>query len=319
MFGGDPFGNPFEQMHRQMRQMDNMMNAMMQDSFGGFFGMPQQRFPQQQMIDDGRNAGRQRGGNGAVQQRRDLNDDMMMSPFGNFGFGGGLFGGLMSQMNNLQEHAMNDPNAVVFTQSTMISHDGTGAPRVVQSSTRKAGEVKETRRQVKHGYEDEEITVGHSIGDRTHVIEKKRDKDGRMRSQQKFINLDSDEAERFNEEFKSRAAEGLGVSGRRSGSRQQAIENGSKHRRGGGGTSGRAGGESSASNGPIVEIPDDDDDEIVEIPVGRKNRSNGRGSDRYYSSTNGGPTIREISEEEADMSVPKRRKGLLGKFFNVNE
>lgn len=42
--------------------------------------------------------------------------------------------------------------------------------------------------------EDEEISVGHAIGDRAHVIEKKRDKDGRMRSQQRFINLDEGSA-----------------------------------------------------------------------------------------------------------------------------
>lgn len=40
---------------------------------------------------------------------------------------------------------MNDPNSTVITQSTMISYDGSGQPRVVQSSTRKAGDVKETR------------------------------------------------------------------------------------------------------------------------------------------------------------------------------
>lgn len=35
-----------------------------------------------------------------------------------------------------------------------------------------------------------EMEVGHHVGDRSHIIEKKRDKDGRMRQQQKFVNLD---------------------------------------------------------------------------------------------------------------------------------
>lgn len=41
---------------------------------------------------------------------------------------------------------MNDPNSHVYTQSTVISFDGSGGPRVVQESMRKAGDVKETRR-----------------------------------------------------------------------------------------------------------------------------------------------------------------------------
>jgi hypothetical protein len=41
---------------------------------------------------------------------------------------------------------MQDPNTVVLSESTMISYDGNGQPKVVQSSTRKAGDVKETRK-----------------------------------------------------------------------------------------------------------------------------------------------------------------------------
>lgn len=43
---------------------------------------------------------------------------------------------------------MNDPNSFVFQESTMISYDGNGQPKIVQSSTRKAGDVKETRQYV---------------------------------------------------------------------------------------------------------------------------------------------------------------------------
>lgn len=45
----------------------------------------------------------------------------------------------------MQHNVMNDPNSNVFSQSTMISYNGNGQPHVVQSSTRKAGDVKETR------------------------------------------------------------------------------------------------------------------------------------------------------------------------------
>ena len=44
------------------------------------------------------------------------------------------------------------------------------------------------RRALRDG-EREEVTIGHSIGNKTHFVEKKRDKDGRVRQQQKFVNL----------------------------------------------------------------------------------------------------------------------------------
>lgn len=37
---------------------------------------------------------------------------------------------------------------------------------------------------------ESEMEVGHHVGNRAHVIEKKRDKDGRVRQQQRFVNLD---------------------------------------------------------------------------------------------------------------------------------
>lgn len=45
-----------------------------------------------------------------------------------------------------KSNGMNDPNSMVMSQSTMITYDGSGAPKVVQSSLRKAGDVQETRR-----------------------------------------------------------------------------------------------------------------------------------------------------------------------------
>jgi len=43
-------------------------------------------------------------------------------------------------------------------------------------------------RVVKDG-DEEHVTVGHTIGDRSHLIEKKRDKTGRTHQKQKFVNL----------------------------------------------------------------------------------------------------------------------------------
>lgn len=46
-------------------------------------------------------------------------------------------------------------------------------------------------RSVQKGMDGEaEMEVGHHVGNRAHVIEKKRDKDGRVRQQQRFVNLD---------------------------------------------------------------------------------------------------------------------------------
>ncbi|RCN28781.1 hypothetical protein ANCCAN_25474 [Ancylostoma caninum] len=84
---------------------------------------------------------------------------------------------------------MNDPHSHVFTQSTMVTIGEDGQPRVVENSVRKSGDVKETRRSLRDG-EREEMAIGHTIGDRTHIIEKKRDKDGNVRRQQRFVNLD---------------------------------------------------------------------------------------------------------------------------------
>lgn len=49
--------------------------------------------------------------------------------------------------DDFQNAAMNDPNSHVFSQSTMISYDGTsgGQPKIVEKSVRKTGDVKETR------------------------------------------------------------------------------------------------------------------------------------------------------------------------------
>lgn len=44
-------------------------------------------------------------------------------------------------------------------------------------------------RSVKNG-EEQHLSVGHHVGERAHVIEKKRDKDGKIRQQQRFVNLD---------------------------------------------------------------------------------------------------------------------------------
>ncbi|VDM49739.1 unnamed protein product [Toxocara canis] len=182
-------------MRRQMRDMDRMMENMMDP-----FGMLSRHSMYAGMLEDA-----------SPRQRVSHHDDMaLMSPFG--GFGGGLFGGIMRHMEDLQSNAMSDPNSHVFAHSTMITYDGRngGQPRIVEKSVRKTGDVKETRESLRHGNVGERMSIEHTIGDRTHVIEKKRDRDGRIREQQRFVNLEEDEAEDFDREFTTRARHNLG-------------------------------------------------------------------------------------------------------------
>lgn len=293
MFGGDdPFGM-FGHMRRQMNMMDQMMESMM-DPFGGM-GMRQQPFG---MLTDGRRPSRA----SAFQQNQ-------LNPFDPFGMlsGGMMGGGIFGALNNLQQHAMNDPNSHVFTQSTVMSFGPDGRPRVVESSTRKTGDVRETRKVVRDG-EEEKLEIGRTIGERTHIIEKKRDKDGRTRKQQKFVNLDEDEAVDFDLEFQERAKRNV-YTGRNERYGRSALEDG----QGVGSSMGRRHNEryglddgydvssrfaGSHQNAPIITLPEEDDEEPM---------SNSR------TTTHNGPIIREISEEEAEQSIPKRRRDNQGR------
>lgn len=82
-------------MRRQMQQMEefsnNMFNSMLGGDPFGMFGHPAAH-RQQMMLDNGSNHHRQ------MAPRHQRNDDVMLNPFGGFGFGGGLFGGIMQQM-----------------------------------------------------------------------------------------------------------------------------------------------------------------------------------------------------------------------------
>ncbi|GMR36265.1 hypothetical protein PMAYCL1PPCAC_06460 [Pristionchus mayeri] len=307
MFGGrDPMMQMFGEMHRSMREMDQMMNQMM-DPFG-VFGMglrpPMMASP---AIEDAQMRGR---GHALAAPHM-----MMRDPFAGFGFPD-IFAQrrhrhrygiphFYREMNGMAEAAMNDPNGVCYSSSTMISMDGSGrAPRVVETSTRRSGDVKETRRRVQDG-EEEEMVIGHSIGDREHFLEKKRDKDGNVRKQQRFRNLDQAEAEAFDREFQTRAEQnvrnsGFGdVFGYRSGGRS-AIDGTARS-----GTSRPREISSSRDNGPIITLPDEDE------PPRRPRPSFGASSSSYSPS---GPIIREISEEEAEQSIPKRRKDIFGRY-----
>uniref|UniRef100_A0A914YXW8 Myeloid leukemia factor n=1 Tax=Panagrolaimus superbus TaxID=310955 RepID=A0A914YXW8_9BILA len=285
-----------------MRQMEEMMDNMM----GNPFGM-NSLFPG---FGHARGMGMLEDSSGNQNRRRE-NNQVAASPFG---FGDGLFGNfgnVMQQMQMMDGGMTNNPHSHVFSQSTMISYDGSGQPKVVTNSVRKTGDVKETRRTVRDG-EREEITVGHAIGDREHIIEKKRHRDGRVRKNQKFVNLDEEEAEHFNNEFKTRAHRNMNglfgeefpsasrhaIENGRSSRHHASDQNGMEHS----GHSRRTASTTKKESQPIVEIPDDDEDDD-DIMV-------------TYSNTRNGPRISEVTDDDTvTASSSKRRKGMFGKYF----
>ncbi|PIO65392.1 hypothetical protein TELCIR_11839 [Teladorsagia circumcincta] len=230
-------------------------------------------------------------------QEMDRMMNSMMDPFG-------MLGGMGMLEEDLQERAMNDPNSHVYSQSTMVTFGGDGQPRVVENSVRKSGDVKETRRTLRDGTR-EEMAIGHTIGDRTHIIEKKRDKDGNVRRQQRFVNLDESAAEDFDREFQSRARANMGYSNNGRRALGDGLHGGYRHH------SADAGASGSRDSAPIITLPEEDDEE-EERNLRRPTRSHR--SDGGHT----GPVIREISEEEAESSIPKRRRG-FGGFFRAND
>jgi hypothetical protein len=271
-------------MMGSFNQMDRLMNQMMQPMIGFNPMMPHP--------------------NGNHRHH----DPLAMNLFDGFGFGGGL----MRTMNM----ASNDPNSMVFSQSTMISMNPDGTQRVISNSTRKAGDVKETRHSVQDGH-GERVSVGHHIGDRSHFIEKKRDRDGRFRQNHSFVNMDQGEADNFNEEFKHRATRNM--SGLFNGGQyvpdRRAIENGRSHR-----SNLRPSDSRQSGSAPVITVPDSDEDEDEEIQEIRPTNSRPSRHNPYLrtGASTSGPKIQEI-DEETDAEHSKRRKGMFGKFFGPGD
>lgn len=276
MFGNDPC-DPFGfNARRHMQQMDRMMDQLMGNPFGMMdsFGMMDPFFGGAPRV----NPAITNESSSSLNPRRRTYDASnagmgMLSAFGGMG--------MFPNIGNMMSRMENDPNSMVFSSSTMISYDGNGEPRVVQNSVRKAGDVKETRRSVRDG-NVEEVVVGHAIGDREHVIEKKRGSDGRIRKNQRFINLDESDAEIFNTEFRTRSRNPFASKPHHSGHR--AIQNDGNHGFNRVSSSQAVSSvNSGGSSAPIIEIPDDDFEEP---------RHRARDQIRY------GPIISEVNDDD---------------------
>ncbi|CAD5119874.1 DgyrCDS8457 [Dimorphilus gyrociliatus] len=197
MFGHNLFGSfegdPFFMDHRDHVRM---MNDMMSRHF--------QPFGQQLSLENSRP-------NNQRQMAMRTHD-----PFSMFNHMNSFMGNFHSMFDEVNRQ-MRDPSrgggGAVYQQSTVMtySNDGSGAaPKVFQatSSTRTGpGGVKETRKSVRDSSRGvEKMAIGHHIGDRAHIIERKKNtKTGDMEENKDLINLDEDEAPDFEREFREKA------------------------------------------------------------------------------------------------------------------
>jgi hypothetical protein len=149
---------------------------------------------------------------------------------------------------------MNDPNAHVYSHSTVVSmgpgQDGRPQYYEATNDVRKAGKVKEVRKTVRDSQRNEErMSIGHHIGNKGHVIEKRRGRNGEIEEEQRFHGINQHEAEDFDREWTSATRNSLGGGGQRAGHSRRAIQGtGREHRR-----------RSRESGGPIIEEVDDAD------------------------------------------------------------
>lgn len=204
--GGFFDDDPFFAGHRQ--QM-HQMNHMFRDPFG---------FPPGGMLSIAapRRAAQQQVNNRQQQQQ--------LAPMDLFNMGG--FGSMFQNMRRMMDdmHATFDsaaqnPSGQVFSQSTFMSYSSMGGaqPKVYQASsstTQGPGGVRETRKTVRDSESGvEKMSVGRHLGNRSHVIERQRNRrTGDREENQEFVNMDQEEAPEFNREWEeqSRSAHGPG-------------------------------------------------------------------------------------------------------------
>ncbi|KAF6736858.1 Myeloid leukemia factor 1 [Oryzias melastigma] len=192
-FFSDPFHAHREHVHRMMRSFSEPFGASLMPS-----------------VTDGGNRGRHVADPFTSSSLALRNDhrDLMRNPFG-------MFDNMMTNIRNTMEgmhrnfdNQSTDSNTHSFSSSSVMTYSKVGdePPKVFQatSSTRQApGGIKETRRALKDSDSGlEQMSIGHYIQDRAHVVEKKYNKKtGQKEFNQDFQNLDESEAQCFDEEW----------------------------------------------------------------------------------------------------------------------
>uniref|UniRef100_A0A336MK91 CSON001255 protein n=1 Tax=Culicoides sonorensis TaxID=179676 RepID=A0A336MK91_CULSO len=177
---------------RQMRQMNNMMNSLFGNPFGGMMGM-QQIAPPQQMF-----------------------SRQLMPMFSN-----NMSNRLLNVTDMPSHEGIGYSSSSVFSMTTGPD----GKPQIYQasSSTKQGpGGIRETRKTLQDSRTGtKKMSIGHHIGERAHVIEKVQDlSSGQLEENEELINLDEEEKETFDREFKQKARS---MGGRRNGPEIQAI------------------------------------------------------------------------------------------------
>lgn len=191
MFGG--MNDPFE-------HMNSIMNNFFQDPF------------QQGNGNQNRN-----NRNNQLSMRNDpfnpfdnFHNSMMSHRSNTFSMMDQMMNRNMGGFNNMMSQMQTDPNSAVYSSSSVMtySNTGNGAPKVYQASSQVRqgpGGVKETRQMLRDSERGiEKVAVGHHIGDRAHVIERKRLNGGDMEEMVNLENLDDGDIPDFNKEFESK-------------------------------------------------------------------------------------------------------------------
>uniref|UniRef100_A0A8C7ZLB2 Myeloid leukemia factor 1 n=1 Tax=Oryzias sinensis TaxID=183150 RepID=A0A8C7ZLB2_9TELE len=166
-FFSDPFHAHREQVHRMMRSLSEPFGTSLMPS-----------------VTDGRNRG--------------------ADPFTSSS---------LALRNEHRDNLSTDSNTHAFSSSSVMTYSKVGdePPKVFKatSSTRQApGGIKETLRALKDSDSGlEQMSVGHYIQDRGHVVEKKfNKKTGQKEFNQDFQNLDESEAQCFDEEWQQKVS-----------------------------------------------------------------------------------------------------------------
>ncbi|XP_021949039.1 myeloid leukemia factor isoform X2 [Folsomia candida] len=199
-----------------MNQMNRMMNSMMGGGLGMGMAPPGMGGPMGGMgmlespFGFGPHMGIPQGHPGNHSRSPHHPHEMMpfvgggiMSPFGHLGMGGGF-----PDFNQLI-HDGNNGHSFSSMSVTSISN-GPNGPQVYQASKQTAsgpGGVKETRKAVSDTRTGtKKLAVGRHVGERAHVREREENMfTGRREENEEFINLEEEEAEDFDREWKNRA------------------------------------------------------------------------------------------------------------------
>ncbi|VDP06452.1 unnamed protein product [Soboliphyme baturini] len=274
-------------MRRQMQDMENIMDRMMMDPFADMFPGTHRLRPRQQMIEDdyGRVVPNRMPQHNQLMPRSAMDDFMMP-------FGGGLFGGIssmMQQMEGLRENALQNPNAHVYSHSSVVSFQQgpDGRPKYYEKtkSIRKAGDIAETRDSVRDSERGiEKMAIGHHMGGKSHIIEKERDESGRIIENQDFVGLNQNEVEEFDNEFALKT--GRTARNNRSMLEQASraplsIENGPRRYR----QNGPSDSDVSGQGGVVIEeLPDNYDENLVHNSSPNRDRKVGGAMHKHENS-----------------------------------